>query len=75
MGLEQEWHNILSFFFTPVLCQIYRGMVTEVVEGSYLIKEYSSKNPNMYSAINSDNEFNIMMPLIKETPGKIKFLR
>ena len=50
-------------------------MVTEVIEGSYLIKEYSSKNPNIYSAMNSDNEFNIMMPLIKETPGKIKFLR
>ena len=75
LGLEQEWHNIISFFFSPLICKIYPGMLRWNGEGRYSVKKYSRKDPIMYDVINSDNIINIMMPLNKENQGKIKFLR
>ena len=63
IGFVQDWQAILNFFIFPELCSV-NGFVQAETEGTYTIRKISPGEQNfVYNAINSENIFNILVPL------------
>ena len=72
IGFVQDWQAILNFFIFPELCSV-NGFVKVETEGTYTIRKIPPGEQNVYNAINSENIFNILVPL--SSGGDITFKR
>ena len=72
IGFVQDWQAILNFFIFPELCSV-NGFVKADIEGTYIIRKISPGEQYVYDAINSENIFNILVPL--SSGGDINFRR
>ena len=73
IGFVQDWQAILNFFIFPELCSINGFVNCRGFEGTYIIRKVSPGEQYVYNAINSENIFNILVPL--SPSGDINFKR
>ena len=79
---ETEWHKIINFLIEPGLCYHFTGMIdyfsSEFASIYYIITKYEYGHKKNYDVTNSDNDFNILIPLIQhgdKLNGQITFTR
>ena len=75
LGFVHDWQSILDFFVIPKFCNIFLGAMNlyQPVEGTFTINKYSANKTDDYKPLNSDNSYNILMPLT--SGGAIIFKR